>query len=75
MAHTTAQSKVLMFLDWYGGGVRGIAHRNNLVISEWFALSEPLRKDSNIIAVDYFASSDIVKTCISINRERIKDTE
>lgn len=73
MAQITAQSVFLMAIDWYEGGVRGMAHSHNLEVSDWYADDKEMRKDANIIAVDYFASSDIVDICLDINQERMKD--
>lgn len=71
MAETTAEFMKALF-DYYDG-VRGMAHSNNLEISDWYAEDEEMRKDANIIAMDYLVSSDIVDTCIFINRERMED--
>ena len=69
MAQRTAQGFRDIFFDPYGG-VRGLADVDNFEISSWYNEDSQLRKTVNILSVDYFASSDVVELCKSINLER-----
>ena len=72
MAQTTAQGVWSVIFDKYRGGVRGLAHRDNFQITSWYAEDQEMRRRANIIAMDYFASSDVVDVCQSINLERVR---
>ncbi|OQR69133.1 PI-PLC X domain-containing protein 1-like [Tropilaelaps mercedesae] len=50
--------------------IRNTAAITNFNISSWFASDAMLRSSVNMLAVEYFASSDIVNLCIDINVKR-----
>lgn len=72
MCQITAQGVWNVLIDKYRGGVRGIAHKHNFYITDWYKQGGEIRHFANIIALDYVVSSDLVDVCKAINLERAR---
>ncbi|XP_003739327.1 uncharacterized protein LOC100900477 [Galendromus occidentalis] len=72
MAELTPQGILPFIFDTYGGGLRGMADRHNFETMLWFRHDRDLRSNTTIIAMDFFASTDIVEISKRINLERAK---